>query len=180
MNNEFRSPVFKATLPVYFYTQSELEFFKAEAYVRFYKDYAKAKSAYEAGIAANFTTRGISDDPAIIYGAGKIGDWAQATTDEAKLKLIATQKWAALCMINNLESWIEIRRTGYPVKSAQTADAIYKNSTVYTPGELIAPMENGLGTEMVKRLYYPQSAVNLNKNTPAQAQLTDKVWWDKK
>lgn len=179
-NGNFSFPVYKATLPVYFYTQSELQFFLAEAYVRFFQDDAKAKEAYEKGIAENFRTRSMVDDPAVIYGAGKIGDWASATSEEAKLKLIATQKWAAMCMINNIEGWIDARRTGYPAKSAQTAQAIYKDPTIYTVGELITPMINGLGTELVERVYYPQSAVNLNTNTPAQAQLTDKIWWDKK
>lgn len=179
-NAQFSFPVYNATLPVYFYTQSELQFFLAEAYVRFFKDDAKAKAAYEKAINENFRTRGINNDASVIYGTGKLGDWSSATTEEAKLKLIATQKWVSLCMINNIEGWIEARRTGYPSKSSQTANAIYKDPTVYTIGELIAPMINGLGTELVQRVYYPQSAVNLNQNTPAQAQLTDKIWWDKK
>lgn len=179
-NAQFSFPVYKVTLPVYFYTQTELQFFLAEAYVRFFKDDAKAKAAYEAAIKANFQTRGLSDDPNIIYGTGKMGNWSTATTDEAKLKLIGIQKWVSLCMISNIEGWIEARRMGYPAKSSQSAMAIYKDPTVYTLGELIAPMINGLGSELVQRLYYPQSAVNLNQNTPAQAALTDKIWWDKK
>lgn len=179
-NANFSFPVYKVTLPTYFLTQSELQFFLAEAYVRFYKDDAKAKAAYEAAIDANFSTRGIAESASVIYGASGMGDWTKTTTDEAKLKLISTQKWVALCMINNIEGWIELRRTGYPAFSSKSAEVIYKDPTVYTAGELIIPMVNGLGNGVVKRLYYPQTAVNLNQNTPAQVELTDKIWWDKK
>lgn len=43
-----------ATKPVYFFTQAELQFLIAEVYARFHNDDANAKSAYEAGVTADF------------------------------------------------------------------------------------------------------------------------------
>ena len=43
-----------ATKPVYFFTQAELQFLIAEVYARFLNDDANAKSAYEAGVTADF------------------------------------------------------------------------------------------------------------------------------
>ena len=169
----------RPTTPVYFFTQSELQFFIAEAYVRFLNDDAKAQEAYEAAIRANFaTTRGLSDDPAVIFGQGAPSAWSNATTQEEKLKLIGLQKWVALCYVNNVEAWAEVRRMNYPAVSARSASEINSNSMVYTPGELISPWVNSEG-DMVRRLYFPLVAVNLNDNTPAQIQRSVPVWWDK-
>ena len=150
----------------------------AEAYLRFFNDDAKAKAAYEAAIDANFETRGITTGGSVLYADGKPCAWSG--DQNAKLELIAKQKWAALCCINHIESWAEIRRLGYPKMSSISTNSLYTNPTQLTAGELISPLVNQLGTGLIKRLYYPQTAVNLNDNTPEQAQLSDKVWWDKK
>ena len=68
---DFSTPIIGATTPVYLYTQSELQFFLAEAYLRFFNDDAKAKAAYEAAIDANFTTRGITSGGSVLYADGK-------------------------------------------------------------------------------------------------------------
>lgn len=169
-----------AVAPVYLYTQSELQFFLAEAHLRFNNDDAKAKAAYEKAIDANLSTRGMSANGSEIYGEGKHGAWNSSASTENKLKQIGIQKWVALCMINNTEAWSEVRRTGYPAVSSLTAKAINDNPGSYTIGELIVPWVNALGTEMVQSIYYPQTAVNLNDNTPPQKKITDKIWWDKK
>jgi len=176
--SDFSTPIMGATTPVYLYTQAELQFFLAEAYLRFFNDDAKAKAAYEAAIDANFETRGITTGGSVLYADGKPCAWSG--DQNAKLELIAKQKWAALCCINHIESWAEIRRLGYPKMSSISTNSLYTNPTQLTAGELISPLVNQLGTGLIKRLYYPQTAVNLNDNTPEQAQLSDKVWWDKK
>ena len=175
---DFSTPIMGATTPVYLYTQAELQFFLAEAYLLYFNDDAKAKAAYEAAIDANFETRGITSGGSVLYADGKPCAWSG--NREAKLELIAKQKWAALCCINHIESWAEIRRLGYPKMSSISTNSLYTNPTQLTAGELISPLVNQLGTGLIKRLYYPQTAVNLNDNTPEQAQLSDKVWWDKK
>lgn len=179
-NSSYSGLVYKAVMPVYYYTQSELQFFLAEAYLRYFNDDAKAKVAYEAGISANFKTRGLADGSSIYGPAGAVA-WSRATTVDEKMELIGMQKWVALCMINNTESWTEVRRMGYPKLSTYTAEQIYNDPSLYTAGNLISPWVNALGDfKLVKSLYYPQTAVEVNKNTPAQRKITDLVWWNKK
>jgi hypothetical protein len=172
---DFSQPAISPVQPVYFFLQSELQFFLAEAYLRFYNDDAKAKAAYEAGVAANFATRGVA-----------IGDYtpaAWAGSTDAKLELIGMQKWVGSAMLNNAESWSEVRRLGIPKLSPSDGAAVDKDPTVYTAGQLISPMSSTLGSgKLIKRVLFPESAVKYNKNTPHQEQsnLNDKVWWDKK
>lgn len=170
-----------ATKPVYFFTQSELQFLLAEVYLRFYSNDAKAKIAYEAGIDADFAARGMASAPSVMYGTGGSVAWATAANNTAKLELIYMQKWVALCYMDHMEAWSEIRRTDCPKLSSKTADAIYKDPTIYTPGELISPMRNGFGVgTMVKRMFFPLTARQLNRNTPEAVPATTAVWWDKK
>lgn len=167
-----------ATKPVYFFTQSELQFLIAEVYIRFINDDAKAKAAYEAGIEADFAARGLTGADALYTTTVS---WASATTTDAKLKLIYMQKWVALCYMDHMEAWSEIRRTDCPkLSSKSAADMASGDISGYEAGDLIAPMTNALGGQnMIKRLYPSYSASQLNKNTPTGMKLTDPVWWDK-
>jgi hypothetical protein len=66
-----------------------------------------------------------------------------------------------------------------PKLSTQSAASILDNPTVYTPGERIAPMRNALGgNAIIKRMPYPQTARNLNSNTPPDVAVSTPVWWD--
>ena len=56
-----------ATKPVYFFTQAELQFLIAEVYARFHNDDANAKSAYEAGVTADFAVRGFAGQENTIW-----------------------------------------------------------------------------------------------------------------
>lgn len=175
---DYSFPNMTATTPVYFYTLSELNFFIAEAQLRF-GSAAAAKTAYEAAIGANFDIHGLSG--ANDFAATSIVSWDNAATTEEKMKLIGMQKWVALCMVNHFEAWSEQRRLDYPAFSAKTADEIMKNESVYNPGELIIPLINRTDNNgIVKRLLYPERAVILNNNTPAQEKVTTLVWWDNK
>jgi len=114
-----------------------------------------------------------------MYGsAGKVA-WSTASDADAKLKLIYMQKWVALCYMDHMEAWSEIRRTDCPKLSTMTASQINADATVYTPGELITPMRNN-GIAYVKRMFFPIVARQLNTNTPASVPVTTSVWWDKK
>ena len=160
--------------PAYLYTQANLQFLIAEAYLRFDNNDAAAKDAYEAAIAADFAAKGIAGYNTFIAGP-KVA-WASATN---KLNLIYMQKWAALCYMDNMESWSEIRRTDVPALSAQTGDAIFADATIYNPGDLIEPVENGIEAGgLMKRMFYPKRARDLNKNTPSPKKGSDPVWWD--
>ena len=123
----------------------------------------------------------MSDSPSVMYGNGGKVAWATAADNAAKLTLIYMQKWVALCYMDHVEAWSEIRRTDVPKLSSKTANQINTDATVYTPGELISPMRNGLGDgNMVKRMFFPLTARQLNVNTPAMVPVTTSVWWDKK
>ncbi|MDP4277375.1 MAG: SusD/RagB family nutrient-binding outer membrane lipoprotein, partial [Bacteroidota bacterium] len=174
--NDYSFPIMTATTPVYFYTVSELNFFKAEAEARWGTN-AAAKADYEAAIDANFNLHGTSGASAFV--ATDAISWDKATNLEQKLKLIGLQKWVALCMVNHFEGWTEIRRLHYPAFSASAASDIYSDESLYTPGDLIVPWVNNLGgTKVVKRVPFPETAVNYNKNTPAQVAVSTPVWWD--
>lgn len=180
-NKDYSGMQYYATKPVYFFTQSQLQFLIAEAYVRFMNNDAKAKAAYEAGITADFSARGLSKDDATAFYTANV-NWASATSDDAKLKLIYMQKWVALCYMDHMEAWSEIRRTDCPKLSSKSAEDMVKGDiSGYDAGDLIAPWTNALGGQnMIKRLYPSYSASQLNTNAPSGMKLTDPVWWDKK
>ena len=163
-----------ATKPVYFFTQAELQFLIAEVYARFLNDDANAKSAYEAGVTADFAVRGFTGQESTIL-EGECA-WSAASTLADKLNLIYMQKWVALFYMDHMEAWSEIRRTDCPKLSSYSAAQIQANEAVYTPGELVAPWTNGL--EAGGLMTYPLSARQQNVNTPAGVPGSTPVWWD--
>lgn len=168
-----------ATKPVYFFTQAELQFLKAEVYARFLNDDESAKAAYEIGVKTDFTVRNLGGmEDAILNGACA---WSTASTLAEKLNLIYMQKWVALFYMDHMEAWSEIRRTDCPKLSAHSAADIYKDASIYTPGDLVAPWTNGLEAGgLMKRMTYPLSARQHNTNTPAAVPGSTPVWWDVK
>lgn len=162
------------TRPAYLFTQANLQFLIAEARYRFMNDEAGAKSAYEAAVTADFEARGMGGQETAFL-AGVNVNWDNAAD---KLYLIYMQKWVALFYMDNMEAWSEIRRTDVPELSDQNGETIFTNPTVYTPGNLIEPYRNGLGSGLLKRMYYPLTARNLNPNVPAAKSGSVPVWWD--
>jgi hypothetical protein len=166
-----------ATRPAFLFTQAELQFLIAEVEYRFNNDNAAAKTAYEAAIAADFSARGISGADTFI--AQDIVNWDKVTD---KLQLIGMQKWVALFYMDNMEAWSEIRRTGYPELSSHNAKEIYEDPTIYTPGNLILNYRSSLDDQssLMKRMYYPLKARQLNTNTPDASGYYGgtPVWWD--
>ena len=165
------------SMPIYLFTQSELQFLIAEVQMRFANNDEAAKSAYEAGVKADFDLRGIDDADAFLAAAGA---WNGSQSD--KLKLIYMQKWTALFMHDHMEAWSEIRRTDVPALSQYSADQINANPAVYTPGDLINPSINKKGgNNIAMSMPYSSDSRKYNVNTPATArQITDKVFWDVK
>jgi len=184
LNVSTSSTIMGPTAPVYYFTQSDLQFLLAEAYVRFFKNDAKAKVAYQAAIDADFSTRGLTTDQAsTVYSSSSTQAWPSSGDESAKLKLIYTQKWVAMAMVNPAEGWAEMRRTDVPSVSSATAAQVYTNPTLgYTAGDLIYPYASALGTTLVKRVWYPETVENLNPNTPKNETnlRTANVWWDVK
>jgi hypothetical protein len=110
--------------------------------------------------------------------AGDAVNWDKASD---KLNLIYMQKWVALFYMDNMEAWSEIRRTDVPALSSKTGKAIFDDSTIYNSGDLIEPTDNAIEAGgLIKRVPYPLTARNLNKNTPAAKTCDKRVWWDAK
>lgn len=180
-NADYSFMKYYATKPVYFFTQSQLQFLMAEAYIRFYNDDTKARKAYESAIDADFEARDMAGAGNVMYGPDGSVAWASATSNEEKLTLIYMQKWVALCYMDHMEAWSEIRRTDCPKPSKHLARAIMADPTIYTPGDLISPLRNGFGEgTFAKRMFFPQVSRQLNVNTPPAVPATTPVWWDKK
>lgn len=155
---------------------SEVCFLQAEAALRGLIG-GDPESFYEAGItasmqevAANSGTAKISDADITTYING-LPTWSSATNNEAKLKLIAVQKWIAL-FPNSQEGWSEFRRTGYP------DDLTYPQVTA-----------NALVTvgNWIQRISYPDNEYDYNNsNIPSTFQKSSSnyakreqygVWW---
>lgn len=168
-----------AAMPVYFATVSEVEFLKAEVELRFNNDAAAAKADYEAGVTADFTSRGIAGAASFLT-ASKTSFDAQATTAD-KLNLVYMQRWVAYFFRNPFQAWADQRRTDVPAKTSYTTEQVYTNATIYTPGQLFSPGLNYRGNgDLCKRLPYPSTARQLNSNTPSVKTIADPVFWDVK
>ena len=163
--------------PIYLFTQSELQFLIAETQLRWGNKTA-AKAAYEAGVQADFASRGIAMGS---YMSRAHVNWDGQVSDAARLNLIYMQKWAALFYRDHMEAWSEVRRTDVPETSPYTGRQIFEDGTVYTPGQMIVPALNYIQAGgLCKRVPYPSTARQLNKNTPAAKLLSDRVFWDAK
>ena len=163
--------------PIYLFTQSELQFLIAETQLRWGNKTA-AKAAYEAGVAADFASRGMSVGS---FLNGNRVNWDAQASDANRLNLIYMQKWAALFYRDHMEAWSEVRRTDVPATSAATGKQIFEDPSVYTPGQMIVPALNYIQAGgLCKRVPYPSTARQLNKNTPESKLLSDRVFWDAK
>jgi hypothetical protein len=104
---------------------AEVYFLKAEYYVKAGND-SEARNAYNKGIdqsvkqyylfrqVSNDNTAGsvnpANDAEIQAYQNAPLVSWNAATSPEAKMKLIATQKWLHYSVVQPLESWAELRR----------------------------------------------------------------------
>ncbi|UBM59430.1 SusD/RagB family nutrient-binding outer membrane lipoprotein [Marinilongibacter aquaticus] len=114
----------------------EVYFLMAEAALRGWTGAGDAKENYESGVKASFELWGaggadayLADDSSLPLDyvdpvdATHTNDfqnritttvaWDEAASNEEKLEKIITQKWIA-CYTNEMESWMDLRRTGYP------------------------------------------------------------------
>lgn len=136
--------------PVLYITSYEVNFILAEAHARL-GHVAQAKSYYEAAIKGSFDKVG-ADIGDYLTRTGVSFD--AATTDDARLALIMTQKYYAMYLQS--ESFADWRRTGIPALVSKNA-----------------------GQEIPRRLPYPQTELSYNKeNVPTGITLTSRVWWD--
>lgn len=150
------------TKPSVIMLSAEALFDQAEAIQRGWLA-GNAMNVYQQAIVASFTYAGVPNPvtAAKTYTSQDNANtnWTVATD---KIKLIITQKWAALNTTSILPVYNDYRRTGFP----KVPISIY-------PGHL---------PNVPLRLIYPQSEYNLNAaNVGTQGSInpqTDKVFWD--
>jgi len=141
---------------------AEVQLILAEAALKGWITKETVKTYYDLGVTARVTYWGRSIGS---YLSGVAVAWNEGDTFEQKMEKIFWQKYLALFM-TDMQSWIEYRRTGYPVLPKG-------------PGL----MNDGV---MPTRLFYPLSvqATNLqNYNKVIETQGADDlktlVWWQK-
>ena len=136
------------TAPGYFMSYAQLELLKAEAAVKGYIS-GNAATYFENGVNASMAANGLTD----VVSASSV-----------TLKDIAEQEWIAL-FCQGIESWVEQRRTGFPV---------------------LAPAQDGFINAIPSRYTYPTGEQSLNATSYQAAvarqgedRLTTKMWWNK-
>ncbi|MDO4225707.1 MAG: SusD/RagB family nutrient-binding outer membrane lipoprotein, partial [Bergeyella zoohelcum] len=147
-----------ANSPVTLITAAEVNFIKAEIYYRV-GNTAQAQAAYEEAIKQDFNALGVSSS----YSSYIVStDVAYNNT----LQRIMEQKWITMYQAA-YESWVDWRRTSYPV--------------------LTIPTGARTGTFIPRRLPYPQVEINVNSASLAAGPgipvlfqgMKDRMWWDK-
>lgn len=155
--------------PFYFFSRDEVLFMLAEAYLRTGND-AQAKTYYDQGVEAAYAKFGVNFDRTKIQ-AGGVYAFPSAGTTQAKLRAIMMQKWVAMFR-QGYESFWDQARTGYPEISNVPA-----TSSTYVPGQWTVSVTNVTGNVFPRRLPFVSVSLRVNPNAPAQALVTDKVWW---
>jgi hypothetical protein len=158
---------------------AEVSFLTAEYRLKTSGD---AKSAYETGIEQSakyyYWLRSLSNDntapkldtldltKVTAYKVSPGVSWDLATSTDAKLKLLATQKWIHFSVIQPYESWAEIRRLDAPTLSFEVDAA---GTSIKQP-----PV----------RWIYPASELTYNaanySAVRSKDNLTTKIFWDVK
>lgn len=161
--------------PSFIMLASESFLLQAEAQARA-GNYTDAKLLYNAGVASSFDLAGVSANPADFTGTGDPYEFTATDLDQA-IEQIMMQKWVCLAHYNNIEAWIEQTRTGIP----KISPVLYADEDGYVPGDWTSPVDNRLGNgRFPKRMYWPETEVSSNPNTPTQ--IADMaavgVWWD--
>ncbi len=189
----FSVPNVEYDTPLYWLTESEVCFLRAEGALRGWNMGGSAQSFYEKGIAASFAQYNLSNaseyignsknKPADYTDFLKRGQstkalgsvtikWNDGESFNIKLEKIVTQKWIAL-FPNGQEAWSEFRRTGYPRLFPVLMNR--SNGSVQTD-------------EQVKRMPYPVNEYKTNNAEVLRGiQLlggpdlgSTKLWWEKR
>lgn len=165
---------------------AEAWFLQAEAYARGYLT-GDAEAAFYNGITQSFNylyknatgvvdaAKNVTADVNTYRNANSISplvNFSLATTLDAKIEAIITQKYIALNMINNDEAFNEFRRTNYP--------RVVNGSNL--PLETFASRQS-VSTRpdrMLGRVLYPQEEYNLNPtNAPAGInKFSSTIFWE--
>lgn len=98
--------------PLPLISYSEILFLEAEIYHSLGDD-TKAQEKYQAGIEANMEKIGVATADIATY-LNNVGDLSLLTTEQ-KLQRIMEQKYLAMFGQGTLQTWVDFRRTGYPL-----------------------------------------------------------------
>jgi hypothetical protein len=160
--------------PVYFMSYAEVEFLKAEAYVKLNK-VADAKTAYDNGVTAAFDRWAETEGMAANFiGAGKPYAFNE-TSAQTMLESIWRQKWVAGVRSQAWEAFLDLNRTGYP--NYGTVDS---RDVSYVVGNLAPSINTVLSAgQFPKRLIYPKTSTDYNVNAPTAKAIQEKMWWHK-
>lgn len=185
-SNSYSKPLLYADDPVYLLSLIESNLLQAEAIIRYgLDDYYEAKDLYDAAVLEGFIRLIHPNDPNYSQKYTEIYNNAQSLISGAYsfpsegsdisefIKSIAVQKWLGLSGIQNLETFFEMNRTGYPEKSD-----VPGSSSNYEPGEITVSVNNVTSGKLPKRLIFPESEYANNKNTPVRQNVWERVWWD--
>jgi hypothetical protein len=186
------------TAPLYLLTYDEVEFIKAEYYMRTNAD-ADAQDAYEAGIAGSMERWGLADGGTVkpTWGDGKVGittgtdvynvDYAAylaeplvawGGTDAEKFQKICEQRWAAIYG-EGVQAYSEVRRTGFPARifEYELEGAYYPNLGLpirlqYALSEETYNADNLAASELA------QNIESINEGMFSTNGTTSQVWWN--
>lgn len=144
------------------FTSVESLFLQAEAKQRGWLP-GSAETAYSDAVTESFEWLGVTDAAtnAENYLSGSFASWNASSN---KINLIITQKYLALCGINNFEAWVDYRRLGIP-------------------SDVPLSLNIGVaGRHIPNRLLYPQNeyqynSANVNAEGTIDAQ-TSRIFWD--
>jgi len=183
--------------PVYVLCYDEVEFIKAEHYMRAAND-AAAQTAYEAGITASMERWGLADGGTVNPSWGYANDitvgsasfpvnftsylsdplvrWA-SKTDPEKYQMICEQRWAAM-FGQGVQAYSEIRRTGFPERifEYELEGAYYPNMGL--PIRLqYALSEETYNTDNLIISKSAQSVEPGNEGMFSTSGTTSQIWW---
>jgi len=181
--------------PLYIITYEEIEFIKAEHYLRVGND-AAARAAYEAGIAASMERWGCEDGGTIYPTWGKTDITTAATgqavdydaylaqpsvawagTNDNKFQLILEQKWASI-FGQGIEAYTEVRRTGFPARvfEYELGGAYYPNLGIPIRVQY-ALSEDTYNTDNVEAARVDQKIERINEGMFSTNGTSSQVWW---
>jgi hypothetical protein len=181
--------------PLYIITYEEVEFIKAEHYLRVGND-AAARAAYEAGIAASMERWGCEDGSTVYPSWGKTDITTAATgqavdyaaylaqpsvawagTNDNKFQLILEQKWASI-FGQGIEAYTEVRRTGFPARvfEYELGGAYYPNLGIPIRVQY-ALSEDTYNTDNVEQARVDQKIERINEGMFSTNGIESQVWW---
>jgi hypothetical protein len=147
--------VIGATTPVKLMSASESFFLQAEAKARTWMT-GDAQTDYEDAVVESFTYYGFTVDPLVLFAAAP---YMYEVAPADQIKQIAIQKWVSMCGNQNIESWIETRRSNQPAMTPSLASFL-------------------LAGQLPARIPYVNGEAAANTSFPGQKPITTKMWWD--